>query len=79
MCGTVKSAFAFSPLSLRERARVRGLLIFDIHAGQARWKSVPLECIHQVMEGFTVGIVKPHQNLVRFQHFYPHNFFSLIL
>ncbi len=38
-------------------------------------ESVSFEGIHQVMEGFTVGIVQPHEDLVRFEHLDPHHFF----
>ena len=38
-----------------------------------------LERVHQVMKGFTVGVIEAHQNFVRFKHLDPHHVFSLVL
>ena len=41
--------------------------------------SSALEGVHQIMKSFAIGVVEPHQNLVRLKDFGTHHVFVLIL
>jgi hypothetical protein len=40
---------------------------------------VALEGVDEVVEGFAVGLVEAHEDLVRFQHLDPYDLFGLVL